>query len=99
MSINESAIRKIIRQETLKVLRESTSGDAAGRAHWASHDNGMDLAGDVDPRVSRAWSNFRRACRELQEFGDMEFPDLENDGEPTSIADAATGLVSFWLNG
>jgi hypothetical protein len=70
-----------------------------GPAHWASHDNGMDLAGDVDPRVSRAWSNFRSPCRELQEFGDMEFPDLENDGEPTSIADAATGLASFWLNG
>lgn len=77
MSINESRIRQIIRQEASRALAGRKLHESYDDGRWFLGENGYDFEGM--PELEQAWARFTQALGELGEFSNMQFEDSEND--------------------
>lgn len=99
MRISESRIRRIIKEEAHRVLREGpegSAGDEGSSGHWVVSNGGYELS-DAPRNVAEAWYNFTVAVADLEEFMNDGFPDPEAGGEPLKIGDAAVHQAQTFL--
>lgn len=103
MRINESRIRQIVRDETRRALREGFDDDLGGSAaeedgapRWTVDNSGYTLL-DAEGDVAEAWDAFKRAVKDLEPFMGDTFPDMEADGEPLTVGEAAAHQAVTFL--
>ncbi len=109
MAMTESKLRRIIKEEAVRLLRNrgglreaaglslgrsAAEEDGAGR--WVVGDEGYTLS-DAPRDVAEAWYNFTVAVSDLEEFMNDTYPDTEADGKPLTVGDAAVHQAKTFL--